>query len=173
MLHPQILPEEDLCWRAVEARDPAYEGNLYYGVRSTGIYCRPTCPSRRPRRDQVAYFSTWQARKPGLSGLPALPAARRHRPAIEMVRQARRILEAADAPLSLDELGRQLGVSHIIFSERLNRSRACRRASTQPRCARRNLSISFNAARKSPGRCTRLDMAPAAAYTRTQPATWG
>lgn len=106
------LPEEDLCWRAVEIRDPAYEGNLYYGVRSTGIYCRPTCPSRRPRRNQVAFFPTWQAAEAaGFRACQRCQPRAEHRPAVEMVRQAQRILEAADAPLSLDELSRRLGVS--------------------------------------------------------------
>ena len=47
---------EDARWQAVLARDPAADGVFYYAVRSTGIYCRPTCPARRPRRDRVAFF---------------------------------------------------------------------------------------------------------------------
>src|SRR2546423_932048 len=44
-------------WRAVLAQDRAWDGRLYYGVRSTGIYCKPSCPSRRPKRDQVEFFA--------------------------------------------------------------------------------------------------------------------
>ncbi len=44
-------------WRIVLARDRRYDGRFVYAVRSTGIYCRPSCPSRRPRRAQVAFFA--------------------------------------------------------------------------------------------------------------------
>lgn len=54
---PQTLPD-DAKWRAVEARDPAMDGRFVYAVSSTGIYCRPSCSSRRPRRDRVRFFST-------------------------------------------------------------------------------------------------------------------
>jgi AraC family transcriptional regulator of adaptative response/methylated-DNA-[protein]-cysteine methyltransferase len=43
-------------WEAVLKRDRRFEGRFVYGVRSTGIYCRPTCPSRRPNRSQVIFF---------------------------------------------------------------------------------------------------------------------
>ena len=43
----------DPNWQAVLKRDPRLDGVLFYAVRSTGIYCRPSCPSRRPRREQV------------------------------------------------------------------------------------------------------------------------
>jgi AraC family transcriptional regulator of adaptative response/methylated-DNA-[protein]-cysteine methyltransferase len=47
---------EDPRWTAVAARDRGADGAFVYAVRSTGIYCRPSCPSRRPRRDRVEYF---------------------------------------------------------------------------------------------------------------------
>src|SRR5580693_3793003 len=43
-------------WQAVEMRDRAADGAFVYAVRSTGIYCRPSCPSRKPRRAQVKFF---------------------------------------------------------------------------------------------------------------------
>ena len=49
--------EEDRRWRAVLDRDARFEGAFVYAVRSTGIYCRPTCPSRRPGRRQVAFYA--------------------------------------------------------------------------------------------------------------------
>ncbi len=51
---------EDTLWEAVLNRDSAFEGKLFYGVRSTGIYCRPICPSRRPNRNQVCFFQSAQ-----------------------------------------------------------------------------------------------------------------
>src|ERR1700722_7207068 len=46
----------DARWRAVEARDRGEDGKFVYAVRSPGIYCRPSCPSRKPRREQVVFF---------------------------------------------------------------------------------------------------------------------
>jgi class 3 adenylate cyclase len=44
-------------WQAVQARDPRADGVFYYAVSTTGIYCRPVCPSRRPKRDHVEFFA--------------------------------------------------------------------------------------------------------------------
>ena len=46
------------AWAAVEARDSRLDGRFVYAVASTGIYCRPSCPSRRPKRQGVSFFST-------------------------------------------------------------------------------------------------------------------
>src|SRR5579863_7210315 len=43
-------------WQAVQARDRSADGAFVYAVRSTGIYCRPSCPARKPRREQVVFF---------------------------------------------------------------------------------------------------------------------
>src|SRR5690242_8460868 len=48
--------QEQIFWNAVERHDASMDGSFVYGVRSTGIFCRPGCPSRRPRRDRVAFF---------------------------------------------------------------------------------------------------------------------
>ncbi|MEX2598940.1 MAG: bifunctional DNA-binding transcriptional regulator/O6-methylguanine-DNA methyltransferase Ada [Dehalococcoidia bacterium] len=50
------VPSESLRWRAVFERDARFDGLFVYGVQSTGIYCRPSCPSRRPRPDRVRLF---------------------------------------------------------------------------------------------------------------------
>src|SRR5260370_36187908 len=47
---------DDLRWQAVLARDPAHDGAFVFAVRSTGIYCRASCPARRPRRSQVRFY---------------------------------------------------------------------------------------------------------------------
>jgi AraC family transcriptional regulator of adaptative response/methylated-DNA-[protein]-cysteine methyltransferase len=49
---------DDRRWRAVLARDPGADGAFVYAVRSTGVFCRPSCPSRRPGRAQVRFFIT-------------------------------------------------------------------------------------------------------------------
>jgi AraC family transcriptional regulator of adaptative response/methylated-DNA-[protein]-cysteine methyltransferase len=53
--------ESDLRWTAVLARDAGADGAFVYAVRSTHIYCRPSCPSRRPRRENVAFFPRAEA----------------------------------------------------------------------------------------------------------------
>src|SRR5437588_11871519 len=47
---------EDARWQAVLARDGASDGKFVFAVSSTGIYCRPSCPSKRPRRENVTFF---------------------------------------------------------------------------------------------------------------------
>jgi AraC family transcriptional regulator, regulatory protein of adaptative response / methylated-DNA-[protein]-cysteine methyltransferase len=54
-IQPNHLPDSQR-WQAVLARDSGMDTAFVYAVRSTGIYCRPSCPSRRPRREQVAFF---------------------------------------------------------------------------------------------------------------------
>ena len=53
--------DDERRWQATEHRDANYDGQFVYAVRSTGIYCRPSCPSRRPRRDQVLFFDACDA----------------------------------------------------------------------------------------------------------------
>lgn len=62
----QVSVFEETLWQAVLSRDLSYEGVFFYSVRSTGIYCRPTCPSRKPNRHQVSFFqSSGEAEKAG------------------------------------------------------------------------------------------------------------
>jgi len=51
----------DAMWQAVQERDRSADGQFVYAVKSTGVYCRPSCPSRRPRREQVFFFRLPQA----------------------------------------------------------------------------------------------------------------
>src|SRR6185437_13065748 len=48
-------------WQQVLERDASADGQFFYAVRSTRIYCKPSCPSRRPTRTQVAFFPTQAA----------------------------------------------------------------------------------------------------------------
>src|SRR4051812_4812318 len=50
--------DTDRYWRAVEAGDPRFDGWVYCGVTSTGIYCRPSCPARTPKRSNVRFYPT-------------------------------------------------------------------------------------------------------------------
>lgn len=54
---PRLPFTSDEAWTLVKSHDPYADGRLFYGVRSTGVFCRPSCPSRRPARNQVEFFS--------------------------------------------------------------------------------------------------------------------
>ena len=53
-----VLLDDAHCWDSVQRRDPAAADAFVYAVRTTGIYCRPTCSSRRPRRENVSFYAT-------------------------------------------------------------------------------------------------------------------
>jgi AraC family transcriptional regulator of adaptative response/methylated-DNA-[protein]-cysteine methyltransferase len=106
-------------WRAIETRDAAHDGRFVYGVTSTRIFCRPSCPSRRPRRDRIRVFAS------GEDAVAAgFRACRRCRPTAAMepsaaaraVDHARRLLDAhvdggADGRLTLHALSAACGLS--------------------------------------------------------------
>jgi AraC family transcriptional regulator of adaptative response / DNA-3-methyladenine glycosylase II len=57
--HVRIMEmDDDACYRALCARDARFDGRLFVGVTSTGIYCRPICPARTPKRQNVRFFPT-------------------------------------------------------------------------------------------------------------------
>ena len=49
---------DDDRWRIALAKDRAYDGHFVTGVHSTGIYCRPSCPARAPKRENVRFYAT-------------------------------------------------------------------------------------------------------------------
>lgn len=53
-----MIPDSDRLWRAIEMEDPRFDGWVFCGVTSTGIYCRPSCPARTPKRQNVRFFAT-------------------------------------------------------------------------------------------------------------------
>jgi AraC family transcriptional regulator of adaptative response / DNA-3-methyladenine glycosylase II len=53
-----MIPDPDRCWLAVETGDPRFDGWIFAGVTSTGIYCRPSCPARTPKRENVRFYAT-------------------------------------------------------------------------------------------------------------------
>jgi len=102
-------------WDAVAQRDRSMDGVFFYAVMSTGIYCRPSCPSRRPLRENVVFFRAREAAeragfrpckrcKPDSSG--------RRDAGSQIVESVCRYIDAhPDEPVTLDALGRALGVS--------------------------------------------------------------
>ena len=59
--------DQEACWVALSNRDKSFDSRFYVGVLTTGVYCRPSCGSRRPNRENVRFFpSTSEAKKAGL-----------------------------------------------------------------------------------------------------------
>lgn len=105
----------DPRWRPLAERDAGADGTFVYGVTSTGIYCRPSCPSRRPRADRVRFFdTTTEARQAGFR------ACKRCRPdtvglaqpGVEAVRRASAYLVThAGQQVTLGQLARVASMS--------------------------------------------------------------
>src|SRR5579863_3280003 len=53
--------DDDACYRAIATRDARFDGRLFIAVRTTGIYCRPICPARTPKRGNVTFYPTASA----------------------------------------------------------------------------------------------------------------
>jgi AraC family transcriptional regulator of adaptative response/methylated-DNA-[protein]-cysteine methyltransferase len=105
--------QDRIFWRAVLARDPRFNDRFVYAVRSTGVYCRPICPSRRPARDQVLFFSG-----PGAAEQAGFRPCRRCHPRqpadplVERTKQICRYMEAnGEERLTLAGLASRAGVS--------------------------------------------------------------
>lgn len=58
MKTPELLPSPKTMYRALVNRDPSFEGIFFVGVRTTGIFCRPTCTAKKPARENVDFFAT-------------------------------------------------------------------------------------------------------------------
>ena len=112
----------DPRWAAVVTHDPRSDGRFFYSVRTTGVYCRPSCAARTPRPENVAFHATAaEARRAGFRACLRCkpdqpPLAARH---AAMVAELCRLLEAAEPPPNLDELARHAKVSpyhlHRVF----------------------------------------------------------
>ena len=122
-----ILPEESECWRAVLHRDRAYDGVFVYAVETTGIYCRPSCPARRPRRGNVRFLQVEDAARAGFRACLRCRPQAAGAPADAAVKRAVDYLEAhLDEAVTLKRLGEAVGLSphHLqrSFKERIGLS---------------------------------------------------
>jgi AraC family transcriptional regulator of adaptative response/methylated-DNA-[protein]-cysteine methyltransferase len=102
-------------WNAVLARDASRDGSFVFAVRSTGIYCRPSCPARRPRREQVSFFQLPEAAEQ--AGFRACRRCHPRRvpsddPHVELVRRICHAIDEHDEePQTLSTLSAETGVS--------------------------------------------------------------
>ena len=72
--------DHEACYRAICTRDARFDGRLFVGVKTTGIYCRPVCPARTPRRENMQLLPVGRGGAGGgLPSVPALPARDRAR----------------------------------------------------------------------------------------------
>jgi AraC family transcriptional regulator, regulatory protein of adaptative response / methylated-DNA-[protein]-cysteine methyltransferase len=170
---------DDANWEAISARDVALDGSFVFAVTTTGIYCRPSCPARRPRRANARLYATpAEAERAGYRPckrcLPnAASRAGRH---AEKVEQACRLIETADTEPRLDALAGAAGLSphhfHRIFKSLLGVTPKAYAAAHRAKRVREELSRSatvtqaiYNAGFNSNGRfyatsCEALGMTP-------------
>jgi AraC family transcriptional regulator, regulatory protein of adaptative response / methylated-DNA-[protein]-cysteine methyltransferase len=102
----------DRAWQMVEERKPAADMLFVYAVRTTGIYCRPSCPSRRPLRGSVEFFATSElAERAGYRACKRCTPGQTH-PTAHMLTQACDYIERhLDDTVKLDHLGQTVGLS--------------------------------------------------------------
>jgi AraC family transcriptional regulator of adaptative response/methylated-DNA-[protein]-cysteine methyltransferase len=170
--------DDDSAWAAVLRRDRSLDGRFVTGVLTTGIYCRPSCAARHPKRDNVRFFAT-----------PADAAATGLRPCLrckpdevardaEAVERAIALIEGAETPPSLDALAEAVGYSPFHFHRLFKRAtgvtpadyaRARRAGQMQKSLAReaRVTDAIYDAGYSGPGRFyedakRRLGMTPSA-----------
>ena len=111
-----LMPDsDDAKWEAILTRDHRCDGQFVFAVSSTGIYCRPSCPARRPKRANVSFFQL-----PEVAEQAGFRACRRCHPRSEsgadsqmkMAQEVCRIIEANEGePITLSALSEKIGVS--------------------------------------------------------------
>jgi len=109
---------EEQCWEALRAHDASQDGQWFYSVKTTGVYCRPGCASRRPLRQNVTFHETTEAAE--AAGFRPCKRCRpnessqagRHVAAVE---RACALIRGRDALPSLDELASVAGISRFHF----------------------------------------------------------
>ncbi|MGJ0396664.1 MAG: bifunctional DNA-binding transcriptional regulator/O6-methylguanine-DNA methyltransferase Ada [Methylocystis sp.] len=118
MTETHSLDLDETRWAAVVARDSRRDGDFFYCVETTGVYCRPSCPSRPAKRANVRFCATIEAAE-----AQGFRPCRRCRPDAtsqqerdaEKIARACRMIEAAEAPPTLARLSRAAGLSPFHF----------------------------------------------------------
>ena len=110
--------EQDPRWARVLARDASADGQFVYAVKTTGVYCQPSSPSRLPRPENVEFFDSpadaeAAGYRPSRRAGPDQTTVRTQQTAL--VAQACRRIEAADTPPTLDALAQDAGLSPYHF----------------------------------------------------------
>jgi AraC family transcriptional regulator of adaptative response/methylated-DNA-[protein]-cysteine methyltransferase len=117
---------DDARWEVVIARDASFDGRFYFSVETTGIYCRPGCPARLPKRSNVRFHETREDAE--RAGFRPCKRCKPDQPSLnelhaEKIAQACRLIETADEAPKLDDLAEAVGLSpyhfHRIFKRTL------------------------------------------------------
>jgi AraC family transcriptional regulator of adaptative response/methylated-DNA-[protein]-cysteine methyltransferase len=109
---------DDARWAAVLARDASFDGTFYFSVATTGVYCRPSCAARRPKRENVRFHATCADAeaagfRPCKRCSPDAPGLRQEHAA--KVAQACRLIEDSDGGTKLEDLADAVGLSPYHF----------------------------------------------------------
>ncbi|KJS43513.1 MAG: 6-O-methylguanine DNA methyltransferase [Rhodospirillaceae bacterium BRH_c57] len=118
MAEKQISTERDPRWQSVMGRDAGADGSFVFAVKTTGIYCRPSCPSRRAKPSNVTFYST-----PAEAETAGYRACQRCNPNGQssaeanaaIIAEACRLIEASDEMPKLDDLAVRVGLSPFYF----------------------------------------------------------
>ncbi|HEY6403723.1 MAG TPA: AlkA N-terminal domain-containing protein [Blastocatellia bacterium] len=113
-----MLLDHDSCYEAIRARDSRFDGVLYVGVKTTGVYCRPVCPAKTPRRDRCQFFANAAAAE-NAGFRPCLRCRPELAPGNAVIDSANRIASSAARRIEagalneagIDELAAEFGVS--------------------------------------------------------------
>jgi AraC family transcriptional regulator of adaptative response/methylated-DNA-[protein]-cysteine methyltransferase len=122
----RVPSRDDARWEAVVARDASFDGQFYYSVETTGVYCRPSCASRLAKRANVRFHDTRADAE--RAGFRPCKRCKPDQPSLDQlhadkVAQACRLIEDADEAPKLDALAETVGLSpyhfHRIFKQAL------------------------------------------------------
>jgi AraC family transcriptional regulator, regulatory protein of adaptative response / methylated-DNA-[protein]-cysteine methyltransferase len=114
--------DTDAAWQAFEARDRAHDGRFVVAVHTTGIYCKPSCPARHPRRENVSFYQDAAAAR--AAGYRACLRCKPDEVGRDRVAVARAValIEAAEEAIALEELAAQVGYAPHHFHRLFKRA---------------------------------------------------
>ncbi|MEJ7925599.1 bifunctional DNA-binding transcriptional regulator/O6-methylguanine-DNA methyltransferase Ada [Sphingobium sp. AN641] len=116
------MPTDDACWAAFLARDRAMDGQFVGAVTSTGIYCKPSCAARHPRRENMCFYpDSAAARAAGFRACLRCRPDEQGRD-VAAVGAALALIAAADTPLSLDAIAAHVGYAPHHFHRLFKRA---------------------------------------------------
>src|SRR3954468_7182284 len=110
---------DEQCWRAVQQRDSTQDERFFFGVLTTGVYCRPSCPARLPLRKNIRFYETSveaerDGHRPCLRCRPQAAAGKD--PHADRIQISCRYIEThCEEQLKLGELSRRAGLSPFHF----------------------------------------------------------
>jgi AraC family transcriptional regulator of adaptative response/methylated-DNA-[protein]-cysteine methyltransferase len=171
-------PTDDEAWAAFERRDRSWDGRVIGAVKTTGIYCKPSCPARRPRRENVDFFAdTASARAAGYRACLRCKPDEVGRDE-EAVQRAVAVLQASEEPVTLETLAGAVGYAphHFqrLFTRRIGVSPAAywrglraKRAEQHLKAGERVTDVIYDSGYSAPSRFyadakERLGMTPSA-----------